>query len=149
MWKFSSVAVQTSTRIWDAYTNLSKCVYPLAKMDISPKVQEDLPFFFWNICMPAFIQSGCDGYKNTEIEFQVLFLNLQTWNSWMSSFQLNKNDMIEISSSYRGVGIFLLLLWSLAFYFIPCLMLTGVLHRISLTSPLKLFIFKINNIDSF
>lgn len=45
-------------------------------MDISLKVQEDLPFFFWNICMPAFIQTGCDGYKNTEIEFQVLFLNL-------------------------------------------------------------------------
>lgn len=49
---------------------------PIANMDISLKDQEDVQFPPPHICMPAFIQSGCDRNKKIGIELQVLFLNL-------------------------------------------------------------------------
>lgn len=89
--------------------------------------------------------------KKIEIEFQVLFLNLYKPEipEWVPSNSINRiREMIEISGSYEGIAFFFLVPWSLAFYLshggVNC-----VLHSVSLSSPLRLFIFKINNTDPF
>lgn len=118
------------------------------------KIQEDLQFFP-HICRLAFNTKWLWWKlkkKNNKNRMSSTFPKcLKTWNSWVSTFQLINRirEMVERSGGYEGLGIFFIDALIFGLLFIPCLVLTGVLHSVSLSPPLRLFVFKINNTDSF
>lgn len=150
MWKFWSLAVQTSTHIWGARINLSKCVPPpLPKWTFLSKFKRTYNFSSIFTCLP-FYKVVVMEIKNRNRISSTFPKSLQTWNSWMSAFQFNKQNKRNGRNTkyYKGVGFFWCLdLWP--FIFTLCFLLTGVLRSVILSSTLRLFIFKINNIYSF